>query len=194
MAIKQAAKQTKHMQVIRCKTTLFTIGSWLILRLPEEASAQIPTRGQVMVEGTINGVHFQSPLEPDGKWSHWFRITDSLQKAAQVKSGDTVAVEFTVTPNKLWPEPDVPAGWQKALAAHPRAQELWQKVTPMARWEWIRWARATSNDETRQRRIEVGMSKLEAGERRPCCWNRNMCTEPSVSKSGVLLEPTDASK
>jgi len=54
----------------------------------------------------------------------------------------------------------------------------------------MRWIRATKNDDTRKRRIEVALSKLTAGMRRPCCFNRNLCTEPSVSHNGVLLAPT----
>jgi len=76
-----------------------------------------------------------------------------------------------------------------ALAADPQARTLWTAVTPMARWEWIRWIRATNRVETRNRRIEVAVSKLRAGERRPCCFNSSMCTEPTVSKNGALLEP-----
>ena len=88
-------------------------------------------------------------------------------------------------------EPEVPADIMKALAADSRAHALWQKVTPMARWEWIRWIRATNRQETRIRRIEVACSKLKAGTRRPCCFNRNLCTEPDVSNNGVLLEPRE---
>lgn len=173
--------------VIKCTVKLFSIGSWTILQLPSEASAQLPSRGQVMVKGTVNGAQFETPLEPDGRLSHWFKVDDSLLKAAKATAGDTVAL--VIEPTKDWPEPDVPADWQKALAASTKAYDLWQHITPMARWEWVRWARATGRSETRQRRIEVGISKMESGERRPCCWNRNLCTEPSVSKSGILLGP-----
>jgi hypothetical protein len=62
----------------------------------------------------------------------------------------------------------------------------------MARWEWIRWIGATNNTETRQRRIEVALSKLSHGERRPCCFNRSMCCIPEVSQNGALLEPETA--
>jgi hypothetical protein len=170
------------MSAITVKTKLFKIHDWTILRLPEEASAKLPSRGQTMVKGTFNGLPFQTPLEPDGKGSHWFRVEKTMGKA-----GDTVALEIEST--KEWPEPSVPKDWQDAIDNDPKAHALWVKITPMARWEWIRWARATNQLETRKRRIEVGLSKMKAGERRPCCWNRNMCTEPSVSKSGVLLEP-----
>lgn len=140
-----------------------------------------------MVEGTINGLPFKTPLEPDGKLSHWFVVDKTLSEAAHVGIGDTVTL--AIKPNREWPEPDVPTDLKRAVAAVPQVHALWQHITPMARWEWIRWIRATSRQETRERRIEVAISKLKSGERRPCCWNRNLCTEPSVSKNGVLLEP-----
>jgi len=172
---------------ISFKSKLYTIGTWTILRLPEEESAKLHSRGQVMVEGLLNGTTIRTPLEPDGQFGHWFRIDETLQKSAHVKSGDTVEIE--ITPTKNWPEPEISADFQNAISASKKASDLWPRITPMARWEWIRWIRATGRDETRERRIAVGISKMESGERRPCCWNRNLCTEPSVSKNGILLNP-----
>lgn len=187
MSVKQ-----KTILPIHATTQLFKIGAWTILRLPEDASAKLPSRGQVMVEGTINGFHFQTPLEPDGKGSHWFRIDDHLSKSANIAAGDTVTME--IEPSKQWPEPEVPTDIKKALAGNPQVRDLWVKITPMARWEWIRWIRSTGRQETREKRIDVALSKMQNGERRPCCWNRNLSTEPSVSKNGALLEPTQVSK
>ena len=176
------------MPTIRFKTQLFTIGSWTILRLPESASAKLPSRGQTMVEGTINGFHFQSPLEPDGKGSHWFRVDKTILKGASANAGDTITLE--IKPSKQWPEPEVPEDLQTALATAPQAQALWMDITPMAHWDWIRWIRSTKNPETRKKRIEVALSKLKSGMRRPCCFNRSICSEPEVSNNGVLLEAT----
>ena len=171
--------------MINFKAKLSKVNSWTILRLPNDASSKLPSRGQAMVQGTINGHKFQTPLEPDGQWSHWFRLDDSLLKAIGLKVGDTAAV--AIKPMTEWPDPKMPADLSRALRASPEAYDLWQKITPMARWEWIRWIRSTGNQETRQRRIEVAISKLISGKRRPCCWNRNLCTEPSISKNGILL-------
>jgi len=142
-----------------------------------------------MVEGTINGFHFQAPLEPDGKGSHWLNVDESMCKAAKADVGDSVKVD--IEPTKEWPEPKVPTYLKNALTAAPQAQNVWKEITPMARWEWIRWIRSTKNAETRQRRIEVACSKLKAEKRRPCCFNSNMCTEPEVSNNGMLIEPTE---
>ncbi len=180
------------MPAISFETTPVKIGDWTILRLPASASAKLPSRGMTLVEGTINGFRSQIVLEPDGQGSHWFRVDAGLREAAGIDAGATVTM--AVEPSKEWPEPKVPADLKKALASDPQANALWVKITPMARWDWLRWIRATNNQETRSRRIEVALSKLKAGERRPCCFNRNLCTEPEVSKNGVLIEPTPTTK
>jgi hypothetical protein len=183
------AHQTKSGESpkIKFKATLYELKGRTILRLPAAASAELPTRSQVMVEGVVNGAAFKTPLEPDGKLSHWFEMDAALLKAAHAAAGDTVEVELQ--PTKEWIEPDVPADLKQAIAADPKAQALWHEITPLARWEWIRWTRSTLNPDTRAHRIEVAISKMDSGERRPCCWNRNWCTDPTVSKSGVLLDP-----
>jgi len=180
------------MPTIRFDTKPLKIGDWTILRLPESASAKLPSRGMTLVEGTINGFRSKIVLEPDGKRGHWFRLDSDLREAAGIDADGTVTM--AVEPSKEWPEPDVPVDLKKALASDPQANALWVKITPIARWDWFRWIRATNNRETRQRRIEVALSKLNAGERRPCCFNRNQCTEPEVSKNGVLIEPTQTTK
>jgi hypothetical protein len=180
------------MSAIRFKAKLFKIGSWTILRLPMSASGKLPSRGQAVVKGTINGFQFQAVLEPDGNGSHWLKIDSSLQKYAKVDVGDTVTL--AIEPTKEWPEPDVPSDLMAALNADRRVQTLWMDITPMARWEWIRWIGSTKQPETRKRRIEATCSKLIAGTRRPCCFNRNMCCVPDVSKNGVLIEPTGTVK
>jgi hypothetical protein len=180
--------------MISFETTLFTINTWTILRLPESASAELPSRGMTMVAGTLNGVPFKTLLEPDGKYgpgvkpSHWFRPDQKLLTDAKVSSGDVVYV--TLEPTKEWIEPEIPDDVQKALASSPKAEELWNDITPMARWDWIRWIRAVKTPETRQKHIEVMLDKLNKGMRRPCCFNRNLCSEPFVSKNWKLLEPS----
>lgn len=145
-----------------------------------------------MVEGTVNGFQFQAPLEPDGKGSHWFKFDKAMSKGAGADAGDTVKLE--IEPVKEWSEPSIPTDLKKALTATPHAQSLWKEITPMARWDWIRWISSTKQAETRKKRIEVTLSKLNAGDRRPCCFNRTVCTDPYVSNNGVLLEPMEIKK
>ena len=172
---------------VRFDATLYTIDEWTILRLPGKASEKLPSRGQVAVQGTINGHGFQTVLEPDGNFGHWMRIDGKLQQAASLCAGDTATLEIESLNH--WPEPYVPHDLETALAAAPqKIQDLWKGITPMARWEWVRWVNATQNPDTRKRRVEVSISKMKSGKRRPCCFNLAACTDPNLSKSGRLRE------
>jgi hypothetical protein len=169
---------------IRFDAAPYTIDKSTVLRLPQKASVKLPSRGQVAVQGTINGHQFQTVLEPDGNFGHWMRIDRKLQERV-LSAGDGATVELE--PVKDWPEPSVPRDLGTALAAAPRKiQDLWKEITPMARWEWVRWVNATPNPDTRKRRVEVSISKMKSGKRRPCCFNLAACTDPDLSKNGRL--------
>ena len=178
------------MPKIRFRANLTAIGSQTILRLPEAASKKLPSRGMSMVEGTLNGHAFQAPLEPDGMGSHWFRVSKMMLRTARAEAGDSVSI--VVEPMAVWPEPEVPADLAEALASDPQVRRLWMDITPVARWDWIRWIGSTRNPDTRSIRIEKTLSKLRSGKRAACCFNRSQCTDPSMSRNGVLLEPTPA--
>jgi hypothetical protein len=113
---------TKAVPAVRFEATTYAIDGSTILRLPENASTQLPSRGQVAVQATVNGHACQTVAEPDGESGHW-------------------------------------------------------------------WVNATRNPGTRQRRVEVGISKLQSGKRRPCCFNLAACTDPDLSKNGKLITP-----
>src|SRR4029079_15126457 len=151
------------MPTIHFEAKLFNIGSWTILRLPESASAKLPSRGMTMVSGTINGAPFKAVLEPDGRYapgqnpSHWFRPDKKLLDDASAKAGDTVQV--SLEPTNEWIEPDVPEDFKRALAMSSKAEAIWNDMTPLARWDGIRWIRAVKTAETRQKHIDVALDK-----------------------------------
>lgn len=178
------------MPVINFEAKLININSWDIIILPEEASAKLPSRGMTMVSGKINNFNFTAPLEPDGKGSHWFKPDENLIKNGEITAGQKINIE--IEPLKEWPEPDIPDDLKAALENYSSALSEWNNTTPIARWDWIRWIRSTKNENTRKTRIEKTISKLTDGSRRPCCFNRSLCTEPFISKSGVLIQQKEA--
>jgi hypothetical protein len=155
---------------VRFEATLSTIDNSRILLLAEHASDKLPSRAQVAVQGTINGQKFQTVLGPDGTGGHWIKVEEELQHACGLMPGDSARLQ--IEPTREWPEPDV-----------------WNDITPMARWEWVRWVNATDNPETRTRRVEVSLSKMNNGKRRPCCFDLSACTDPKLARNGRLREP-----
>ena len=65
---------------------------------------------------------------------------------------------------------NVPPDLHKALTADAAVLKAWEDITPLARNEWICWVTSAKQDETRDRRITVGLDKMRKGMRRPCCW------------------------
>lgn len=159
------------------------IASKMIVILPDSISKQLPSRGMSMIEGNINGVPFTAPLEPDGRGSHWFEISEKLIKEGNINIEKTLSLEFSLMDK--WIEPEVPEDFineiRKACLIN-----TWDSTTTKAKWEWIRWIRSTKNQVTRQKRIEVAISKLKEGHKRPCCFDSTKCTVMEVSKSGKL--------
>jgi hypothetical protein len=160
-----------------------------ILRLPDKASRRLPSRGQVAVRASIDGYEFPTVVEPDGLKGHWMKVDEELRHAAGIGTGDRVSV--VIEPTRDWPEPVVPPDLAEALTGAPqKIKDIWDDITPMARWEWVRWVNATASPVTRRRRVEVTISKMDDGKRRPCCFDLSACTDPALSKNGRLRSAT----
>ena len=163
------------------------------LALPRTASAKLPSRGMTMVDGTINGFPFRAVLEPDGKGSHWLKVSKALHDAAGADAGGTATVEITRVEEE--PETRVPMDLRKALAVAPPAQALWGEITPIARRDWILWISSAKQLETRKSRIEKACAMLASGKRRVCCFGGlNWLTKDHASVETWLPLPKSKSR
>lgn len=154
--------------------------SWTFLLVPKNASAKLPSRGIMPIEGTINGRPFQAVLEPDGQKSHWLKVNRQLREAVGADVGDIVRLEIATASPEL--EPEVPADLRKALTtAGPKARALWSGITANARRDWIHWITSAKQEETRARRIKNACSMLAGGKRRVCCFDRSGFYSKSMS-------------
>ena len=59
---------------------------------------------------------------------------------------------------------------RKAIVSDLTVFDLWQKLTPLGRNEFICWIDDAKQATTRQRRIQRTGQELLEGKRRPCCW------------------------
>lgn len=170
---------------ISFESQLSKINSRNIIKIPLSSSEKLPSRGMVMIQGTMNGYSFKATSEPDGKGSHWFEISDKLRTEVGINVGQIVSLD--IEPIDDWIEPEIPVDIMDAIIKAGLIN-CWSALTTKARWEWLRWIRSTQNPETRKKRIDVACSKLQNGDKRPCCFDATRCSIPDVSKSGVLFE------
>lgn len=145
--------------------------SWRFLVLPKSASARLPARSMVTVDGTLNGTPFVATLLPDGEGSHWLKVEKTLRVAVGVEAGEMVVLELA--PVAKEPEPAVPLDLKQALAANAAAKATWQDITAVARRDWIHWITSGKKAETRVKRIDATIDKLACGHRRACCFDRS---------------------
>lgn len=165
------------------ETNIVKVKDWLIVRLPSDVSDHLSSRGMLMIEAQINGATFFTPLEPDGRGSHWFRVSNDLCNLLNINTGDAVTVSIKIT--ETWCEPEVPEDMLSALQTY-NVLPQWLSLTTKARWQWLRWIRFTQSSETRRKRIQTACDMLAKGKKRPCCFDHSRCTEPYVSKNGLL--------
>ncbi|KAJ3048875.1 hypothetical protein HK097_010121 [Rhizophlyctis rosea] len=166
-------------------STPHLINTHPLIHLPKPTSALLPARGLVVCSILIPSLSpkpFIAPLEPDGKKSHFFLIDSDT--FPDIPSDQSLSI--TLTPLKKYPAPPLPSDIHEAFRLS-NTLDLYYKCTPASQYDWIRWIRSTKNEETRRKRIEVAIDKLGKGSRRPCCFNRSLCTVMEVSKGGVLL-------
>jgi len=57
-----------------------------------------------------------------------------------------------------------------ALTSDFKAHEAWEKLTPLARNEWICWVTFVKQATTREEHVRRMVSELKEGKKRPCCW------------------------
>jgi hypothetical protein len=146
-------------------------GDWTFLRLPQDASEQMPARSMVSVEGTINGFFFAATLEPDSEGGHWLKVEATWSAGAKALPGDDVELE--ISPARVEPEPEVPDDLREALSGAPAALAVWNDTTAIARRDWITWMAQGKQAETRKIRRDKMIDMLSHGKRRVCCFDRS---------------------
>jgi len=186
-------QQTEYTIRFSARLAAQEAGAASYLHLPKAASAELPSPGTTMVEGTIDGFPFRAPLDSDSKGAHALKISKALQVATGANAGETVVVEVTRVGDE--PEVRVPLDLITALKTAAKARALWTEITPMARREWVRWVSSAKQAETRERRIEAACDMLTKGKRRPCCFpGINWVTKDHVSPNETWLPLPSAKK
>ena len=173
-------------EILELQGTVDLVNDRRILRFDQESSDKLPSRGQVAVELLQAHEGHAVVIDPDGRRGHWLALDSQGMPQLSADAGEQVQLAARVA--GTWPEARIPQDLAGALDDADDLEEVWAGLTPMARWEWVRWVEATKNPSTRERRVDASISKLRDGKRRPCCFDLSSCTDPGVSKSGKLIQ------
>lgn len=77
---------------------------------------------------------------------------------------------------------DVPDDIRVVLLARPLLLEKWNKLTSLARNEWICWTTIVKQAETRKEHIQRLTAEILDGKKRPCCWPGCPHRNPNAAK------------
>lgn len=64
----------------------------------------------------------------------------------------------------------VPEDIRKVLLSNLDLLEKWNKLTPLARNEWICWTTIVKQEKTRKEHVARLQKDILSGKKRPCCW------------------------
>ncbi|MCG3137370.1 MAG: hypothetical protein HJJLKODD_01214 [Phycisphaerae bacterium] len=109
------------------------------------------------VRVTVRGYSYRSTIFSMGGCC-WVPIKREHREQAGVEPGDRVRVRL-----ELDQEPrviEVPADFQKAIAANPKARQCWEKLSYSHRREYVEAIVEAKKSETRQRRIDGAIRML----------------------------------
>ena len=76
----------------------------------------------------------------------------------------------------------IPKDLQEVLKSNHDVLQLWNRLTPLVRNEWVCWVTMVKKDETRQEHLKRFCADLRKGKRRPCCWPGCPHRRPSAKK------------
>ncbi len=162
-------------------------GGLLLLRLPEEVSQTLPSRGMVVGEGDINRRPFTLPLEPDGRGGHWLELNG--EHAGNFQAGSLVSL--CLRPAADWPEPPLPEDLGKALERE-GLMDAWTACTVRARWEWIRWVRAAGSPLPGRSAYGQPVTSSERASGVPAASTLPAVPCPGSASPGCLIRPSQA--
>jgi hypothetical protein len=127
--------------------------SWVIARLPFDAANLWGKRGQIKVQGEINGFAFGATLFPDGQGGHFLIVNKKLLSGGKTAAGLTA--KFRLQPDttpRITVSP--PAEMLHELGQSKRLLKFFESLTPSRRHEIAKWIAQCKTSDARKRRSQ----------------------------------------
>lgn len=121
---------------------------------------------------SIDDDHYMQRFTPRSNERNWSKV--NLERFARMEAAGRMTdagrarrpAEVDPPRKRLQAGDPVPAFVAEALRKHPKAQAFFESLAPSYRRDYLRWITEAKKEETRQKRLEEAIRKLEAGVKR----------------------------
>jgi len=126
---------------------------WVIARVPFDAATIWGKRGQIKVQGEINGFAFGATLFPDGQGHHFFIVNKKMLSGGKTAAGLTAKfrLQQDTTP-RITVSP--PAELLRELGQSKRLLKFFESLSPSRRHELAKWIVQCKTSDARKHRSE----------------------------------------
>lgn len=138
---------------------------WVIARVPIDLAQIWGKRGQIKVQGEINGFAFTATLFPDGQGHHFLIVNKKMLSGGKTAAGLTA--KFRIQQDKT-PRITIapPKELLRELAQSKRVLKFFESMSPSRRHEIAKWIAQCKTSDARKRRsqqmAELFMETMEA--------------------------------
>ncbi|HLY98231.1 MAG TPA: YdeI/OmpD-associated family protein [Candidatus Angelobacter sp.] len=126
--------------------------NWVIVRIPLDVAKIWGKRGQLRVQGEINGFAFRSCLFPTGEGGHYMIVNRTMQKGGKVSVN--MEARFRLEPDDSPREVTVPAELLRVLRQAKRLQKFYDSLNESMRRYLASWVGDPKHSATRIRRAD----------------------------------------
>ena len=161
---------------------------WVIARIPIDLAQIWGKRGQIKVQGEINGFAFTATLFPDGQGHHFLIVNKKMLSGGKTAAGLTAKFRIQQdTSPRITISP--PKELLRELAQSKRLLKFFESFSPSRRHELSKWIAQCKTSEARTRRseqiAELLMETMEAELALPPIMQLAFRQNPKALRNGI---------
>ena len=166
---------------------------WVIARVPIDVHKVWGKRGQLRIQGEINGFNFNSTLFPTRKGEHFLIVNKKMQAGGKAAPGQTAKFRLQpdTTPRITIPPP---AELLRELGQSKRLLKFFESLNPSRRREIAKWVAECKTPDARQRRsrqiAERLMETMEAERELPPIMQLAFRQNPRAAEQWQRMSPS----
>lgn len=165
---------------------------WTIIRVPFDVAKIWGKRGQLKVQGEINGFAFRTSLFSASMGGHILLVNKKMQAGGNVRQG--MKARFRLEPDTAPREIEPPAEWLAMLRQSKQLKKYYESLNHSTRVEIAKWVAEGKQSETRKRRsgqmAERLMQTMEAERELPPVLQVALARNPTAKIGWEVMPPS----